>query len=260
MSMNSLKDRVAQVCFEVFGSHAPITSPSYAEFGDYCVNVMQLQPRPTQVDIEAFVKHFQEHELFEKVEQKGAYLNFFIHPKTLQEYLSASLHEPGYGSSSKGAGETWAIEHTSPNPNKAMHLGHLRNNVLSMALVRMWEKVGIRVVCDAVDNNRGIAIARLMWGFLHFARTSDSSEASIAYWHSHQDEWHTPQSSDMTPGKFVDSLYVQASTIYEADDAVREEIRSMVVAWEEGDELVRALWKHVLGYSYEGQRATLEIG
>lgn len=258
MSMKSLKDRVALACFEVLGSHVPLTSPSHAEFGDYCVNVMQLQPRPDQTQIDAYIRHFHTLELFEKIEQKGAYLNFFIHATILQGYLADSLQRADYGDSEKGKGKTWAIEHTSPNPNKAMHLGHLRNNVLSMALVRLWEKAGISVVCDAVDNNRGIAIARLMWGFLHFARKKDTTDTSIAYWHSHQKEWHTPHSLNVSPGKFVDSLYVQASTVYEADDNVREEIRAMVVAWEQEDELVRALWKHVLAYSYEGQKATLE--
>ena len=70
-----------------------------------------------------------------------------------------------YGSNDLFKGKKIVVEHTSPNPNKAMHLGHLRNNLIGMSIARILEFCGANVVCDAIDNNRGIAITKLMWDF-----------------------------------------------------------------------------------------------
>lgn len=152
------------------------------------------------------------------------------------------------------------LEHTSPNPNKAMHLGHLRNNVVGMAIGRIWQKVGYEVVYDAVDNNRGIAIAKLMWGYLKFARQDDQTITDLDYWITHQDEWHTPNSYGMRPDRFMDQLYVRASEDFEnpESDDVRTRVKQMVIDWEAGDNTNRQLWAKVLDYVYQGQLMTLQ--
>ncbi len=258
--MTTLLQRVSDLCTDVFGESLPVSHPAHEAFGDYSINVMQLADRPSPEKIADFIQQLASSDLFEKVEQKGAYINMTIHRDKLAQTVRDIVSNPDtYGSSDWGQGQTWAVEHTSPNPNKAMHLGHLRNNVLGMALSRIWEKIGITVIRESVDNNRGIAIARLMWGYLHYAHTSGTApdDGSISYWYDHQDEWHTPEALAQNPGKFVGELYVQASTAYEAVDTVKQEIRQMVIDWEAGDEKVWALWKKVLSYSYAGQEITL---
>lgn len=174
------------------------------------------------------------------------------------------------------------LEHTSPNPNKAMHLGHLRNNVVGMAIGRIWQKVGYEVIYDAVDNNRGIAIAKLMWGFLKFARRDGQINTDIEYWLTHQEEWHTPESFGLRPDRFMDQLYVRAAEDFENPDSGEEadperadskeadsqeaqqnqnaktRIKQMVIDWEAGDNANRQLWAKVLDYVYRGQLMTLE--
>lgn len=258
--MNPLLQRVTDICSSVFGETLPISHPAHEAFGDYCVNVMQLRERPSQEKIASYIEALSTSELFEKIEQKGAFINMHVHASILAQTVDEILAQPDtYGASDWGAGQTWAVEHTSPNPNKAMHLGHLRNNVLSMALSRIWEKIGIRVIREAVDNNRGIAIARLMWGYLHYGHASGNApeDPSVAYWFDHQEEWHTPETLAQNPGKFVDALYVQASSAYEAVETVKTEVRQLVIDWESGDTKVWELWKKVLSYSYAGQELTL---
>lgn len=175
----------------------------------------------------------------------------------LQELARILEEQDRYGHSNLLAGKTYSIEHTSPNPNKAMHLGHLRNNVTGMAISNLWEAQGATVIRDCVDNNRGIAIAKLMWGYLKFARKGDQP-TEISYWYEHQGEWNTPLELDLRPDRFVDELYVQAAQDCKEHPEIEQKVRQFVVDWEAHDEKNWALWEKVLGFSYEGQQMTLK--
>lgn len=186
----------------------------------------------------------------------------FINIKLSHAFLKTALKqiaaEPEFGCLSSGQDKTWAIEHTSPNPNKAMHLGHLRNNVTAMAIANLWETVGIKVIRDAVDNNRGIAIAKLMWGYLKFARKNEDVPISINDWYQNQSQWLTPEEAEQRPDKFVDELYVKAAKDYGQDPQVKAKVKQMVLDWEQEDEKTWTLWEKVMAYSHQGQQLTLE--
>lgn len=160
-----------------------------------------------------------------------------------------------WGKSALRAGEKWVIEHTSPNPNKAMHLGHLRNNLIGMSLAYLIEWEGAEVVRDAVDNNRGIAIAKVMWGYLsHMKKEGETTD--IRYWSLHRDEWFTPEEKGLTPDRFITECYILGEA--DSKNAEKEaEIRKLVLTWEAGNVDTRALWEYVLGYSYQGMQRTL---
>ena len=187
------------------------------------------------------------------------YINFWLSTQALVDALAAvrAKGDTYGGGQLADQKQTWLIEHTSANPNKAMHLGHLRNNVLGMAISNIWEFSGVRVIRDYISNNRGIAIARLMWGYLKFARIDGAQKTDIVYWQTHQDEWHTPESANKRPDIFVDELYVKASQDFEADKTIEARVRQMVVDWEAGDAPTRALWERVMRYSEDGQKMTL---
>ncbi|MFA6494932.1 MAG: arginine--tRNA ligase [Candidatus Paceibacterota bacterium] len=187
------------------------------------------------------------------------YINFWLSGDILHRELG-DIHLRGdkYGGDSLAEkNQTWLIEHTSANPNKAMHLGHLRNNVLGMAISNIWEFSGVRVIRDYVSNNRGIAIARLMWGYLKFARINGQQKTDLVYWYQHQDEWQTPENAGKRSDIFVDELYVRASQDFQDDKNVETRVRHMVVDWEAGDAATRALWERVMHYSEDGQKMTL---
>lgn len=175
----------------------------------------------------------------------------------LRELQRILLEQADYGKSHHLSGTTYSIEHTSPNPNKAMHLGHLRNNVTGMAIGNLWEAQGAQVIRDCVDNNRGIAIAKLMWGYLKFARKGNQP-IEIPYWYEHQGEWNTPLELDLRPDRFVDELYVQAAQDCKEHPEIEQQVRQFVVDWEAHDEKNWALWEKVLSFSYAGQQMTLK--
>lgn len=154
----------------------------------------------------------------------------------------------------------WVIEHTSPNPNKAMHLGHLRNNLVGMSLANLLETCGARVTRDCVDNNRGIAIAKAMYGFLALMRKDESLPITIGAWISGKDSWFTPEEKDMRPDVFVTECYIGGENLRK-NDATGEidiVIRQMVLDWENKDRDTWTLWQHILDYSYAGMEMTLQ--
>lgn len=162
-----------------------------------------------------------------------------------------------FGSNATLAGQTYVIEHTSPNPNKAMHVGHLRNNLTGMALVRICKASGARVVSEAVDNNRGIAIAKAMWGYLISKKKDGTRVEDVSYWAMHTDEWYTPSDLSQKPDHFVDECYLKGSEDFKNNPASEVIVRDMVVKWEHNEPHARALWEIIIGYAHEGMESTL---
>lgn len=256
---NLLKSAIQTSIENVNVSMIDISHPDLPEHGDYTTNIV-LKLKGGKILAESVVDNIKSSPLIAKVEVAGpGFINLWLSKGALCRELRKVLEESSnYGRGTWGQGKTWLIEHTSPNPNKAMHFGHLRNNLVGMAIANIWEFGGIKVIRDEVDNNRGIAIAKLMWGYLKFASKKDNQGLTIDYWVDNQDEWKTPTDMGIKPDHFVDDLYLKASVDMESSSEIEQKIRQMVVDWEAGDVKTHELWKKVLSYSYEGQKITLK--
>lgn len=235
------------------------------EFGEYSTNIAmryarELKKNPLELAKEV-VEFLQERNLsqIEKVDAvKPGFINVYLTVETKINYLKyARLRGSEFGLNESHQDEKWVIEHTSPNPNKAMHLGHLRNNLVGMSIVRMLEKSGAKVVADCIYNNRGIAIAKVMFGFLYFMRKTDVASVEVAYWKEHKNEWFTPKEKSIKPDVFVTQCYVQAEELLSEDEEKEKMVRQMVVDWEKGDEIIWELWEYVLELAYSGIDRTL---
>lgn len=287
MYKNIISESISRVVFDLTGSKhdikdIQITAPVVSEHGDYSSNIamrlfVELQKTDSGYQVSSPLDLAErlaealknDNELLKIISEvnvvKPGFINFILNEYSLQEtFQSVLTKREKFGESKVLEGKKYLIEHTSPNPNKAMHLGHLRNNVTGMAIANIWEAMGAEVVRDAVDNNRGIAIARLMWGYLKFGHKEGifgneqnfDQKKMISYWSEHKAEWKTPGDANLSPDRFVDELYVKASTDFK-DESVEREVRQIVVDWEGGDVNNRDLWKQVLAYSYQGQEKTL---
>lgn len=219
----------------------------------------ELQKAPLQIaeDIASYLRA-QDIPGVQKIEAAGAgFLNIYMNGTYYGKVLSALLFQPqDFGKNTEKEGEVWAIEHTSPNPNKAMHLGHLRNNLVGMSIGQVLSWCGAKVIFDAIDNDRGIAIAKLMWGYLSLMRKKTGTPIDLAYWDAHREAWYTPEEKEMLPDVFVSVCYVAGDSACK-DPEVEQAVRELVVQWEEGNELVWKVWSHVLGYAHEGIDRTL---
>lgn len=254
-----LKGAVSASGCETDPSKIGVSHPESNIYGDFTTNIA-LRLRGGKQLANTIVESAEQSSLVSKLEVAGpGFINLWLSDKILyQELKSIKTQGDLYGSGKWGEGKKWLIEHTSPNPNKAMHFGHLRNNLIGMTIANTWENGGVEVIRDEVDNNRGISIAKLMWGYLKFAAKDESLNPSLDYWYEHKDEWKTPTELGIKPDYFVDNLYVKASNVMESNQEVERQIRQMVVDWENGDKKTRELWKKALSYSYEGQELTLK--
>lgn len=145
----------------------------------------------------------------------------------------------------------YMVEYSSPNTNKPLHLGHIRNNLLGYSISKILEANGKRVVKTNIVNDRGIHICKSMLAWQKWGNGE------------------TPASSHLKGDHLVGNYYVLFDKHYKAElkeleakghtpeEAEREstlmqEARAMLKKWEAGDEEVRALWKNMNTWVYDG--------
>lgn len=203
---------------------------------------------------------------FSKIEVAApGFVNLTLSNEYFVKLTNHILQNKDFGKNDLENGKHWSIEHTSPNPNKAMHIGHLRNNLVGMSLTNLLENYGAKVTKEAVMNDRGIAIAKLMYGYL-YGQIIPNSEARqksgelnlhefINYWVNHKDDWHTPEILNIGADLFTSQCYIAGEEMMPVHET---EIRQLVIDWENGDEENHVLWKYVLDYSYKGMNKTLK--
>jgi arginyl-tRNA synthetase len=152
-------------------------------------------------------------------------------------------------------GQQVMVEYSSPNTNKPLHLGHLRNNFLGHSVSRILQAAGNDVVRVQIINDRGIHICKSMVAWQKYGNSE------------------TPESSGLKGDKLVGKYYVEFDKAYKAEieqlvtsgmtkeQAEKEaplikEAQAMLLKWEANDTDVRALWEKMNGWVYSGFNAT----
>lgn len=251
-----------------------INNPSFSfertsdqKFGDFSTNVAMKYSKLLETNATTLAQQIVDYlsnqinidiSKFEAV--NPGFLNLYFDKTFFDNYLyqiNKSVDTFKFGKNIILNNQKWVVEHTSPNPNKAMHLGHLRNNLVGMGIVRMLEWNGASVVSDAVYNDRGIAIAKLMYGFLAHMKKSEDSLTEVTYWSENMDKWYSPEEKNVSYDVFVTECYIQGERDFKNDLDIEKKVRNLVVGWENGDRNIWKLWKHVLDYAYTGVNRTL---
>jgi arginyl-tRNA synthetase len=259
-----LAEKSAYAIGQLFGS-APESSTitiqkTRFEFeGDFTVVVFPLtrysrkSPEATAEDLGTWLK--------ENVNQVASFnvvkgfLNLVIDASYWQEFFHQNHSDPLFGFKSQAEGAPVVIEYSSPNTNKPLHLGHIRNNLLGWSIAEILKANGKKVVKVNLVNDRGIHICKTMLAYLKWADGIKPSEKKLK------------------GDKFVGSLYVQFEQANKKeigrlvekgmseDEAYRasgltHEALDMLQRWEEGDRETRALWKKMNDWVYEGFKET----
>jgi arginyl-tRNA synthetase len=186
------------------------------------------------------------------------FLNLVVAQKYWKQLLDKDLSAPGYGRSAVRPGaQKVMIEFSSPNTNKPLHLGHIRNILLGHSVSKIIEASGKQVIRVNLVNDRGIHICKSM----------------LAWQMNGKGE--TPESSGLKGDHLVGRYYVQYDQIYKAQvqDALREgkkqkeaeeaapvlrDAREMLRKWEADDPEVRTLWEMMNSWVYDGFNKTYE--
>ncbi len=158
------------------------------------------------------------------------------------------------------------IEYSSPNTNKPLHLGHVRNNLLGNALANIIAANGNRVVKTNIVNDRGIHICKSMLAWLKYGNgeTPESSgkkgdhligDYYVAFDKHYKAEVKELMAQYMAQGMSEEDAKAKA----EAESPLMKEAREMLVKWEAGDPEVRALWKKMNDWVYAGFDETYKL-
>ena len=158
------------------------------------------------------------------------------------------------------------IEYSSPNTNKPLHLGHVRNNLLGSALARIIEANGNKVVKTNIVNDRGIHICKSMlawikWGNGETPETSGKKgdhligDYYVAFDRHYREECKTLTAQYMAEGMDAEAAKERAKQ----EAPLIKEAHEMLVKWEQNDPEVRALWKKMNEWVYAGFDETYKM-
>ena len=226
------------------------------------LRVSRKKPEDTASDIGAYLKE-NCHAVADYNVIKG-FLNLTVSHESWLEMLeninadeSYGIHKPDENS------PLWMIEYSSPNTNKPLHLGHLRNILLGWALANIEEACGKQVVKTNIVNDRGIHICKSMLAWLKYGNgeTPQSSgkkgDHLIGDYYVLFDKHYRQQVKELTEKYTAEGMNEEeARKQAEQDAPLMREAHEMLVKWEQGDNEVRTLWRKMNEWVYAGFNET----
>ena len=222
------------------------------------LKISKKKPEDTATEIGQWLK---EHEAsvdgFNVV--KG-FLNLTVSNAAWTGLLNAINADPTYGEKHATADSPLVmIEYSSPNTNKPLHLGHVRNNLLGWSLAQIMEANGNRVVKTNIVNDRGIHICKSMLAWLKWGNGETPEAAGkkgdhligdyyVAFDKHYREEVKTLAAQYEAEGMDAETATEKAK----AEAPLIKEAHEMLVKWEQGDAEVRALWQKMNDWVYAG--------
>ncbi len=227
--------------------------------GDYTINVFpflkisQEKPELTAEKIgDYLIKMVPELKEYNVI--KG-FLNIVVSDQYWTTFLNDHIGDQMFGRSQASSENPTVIEYSSPNTNKPMHLGHIRNNLLGSSIAEILKAAGHHVVRVNLINDRGIHISKSMLAWQKWFNG------------------RTPSSENLKGDKLVGDCYVKFNKVFnsEVEDLIRSgvekgeaeknaplmlEAQEMLSKWEDNDPAVRELWTKMNAWVYEGFEKT----
>jgi arginine--tRNA ligase len=260
---------VVQAVKECFGQDVPKTmvqlQKTKAEFeGNLTLVVFpflklsRLKPEDTAQQLGDYLaKHCKVVQSFNVV--KG-FLNLTIAPAAWISLLNRIDSEPRFGEKAVNEQSPLVmIEYSSPNTNKPLHLGHVRNNLLGWSLAQIMEANGNRVVKTNIVNDRGIHICKSMLAWKKWGNgatpesTGKKGDHLIGDYYVAFDQHYRAELAELTAKFKAEGMAdEEAEKRAKEDSPLMKEAHDMLVRWEQGDEEVRALWKKMNDWVYQG--------
>jgi arginyl-tRNA synthetase len=262
--VSKLKPLIVSTLTELYGQafeeSALTISSTKPEFeGDYTLVlfsfVKQLKKTPEQLGTEIGAALVQKHpELFSAHNVIKGFLNLTITDTFWLEVLQSNYTNASFGKKSAN-GKKVMVEYSSPNTNKPLHLGHLRNIFLGWSIAQIHKEAGYDTIKSCIVNDRGIHICKSMIAWQLFANGA------------------TPASTGIKGDHFVGDYYVKFNDEYkrqveelvnggmkkeeaEKEAPVMKATQQMLLEWEAGKPEVMELWATMNGWVYEGFDAT----
>ncbi len=246
MPVTKLKDKILEIinsAAEKAYGQTPVQLeagfPPNPEMGHFAVGCFPLakQFRKSPAEIAGNIAaHIRTDEIIVKAGAAGPYINLEIAGDVLFGDVCNHIisRDNAYGSSEMGQGRRAMVEYLAPNTNKPLHLGHLRNGALGMAVANMYQTTGHWVVRANLVNDRGVHICKSMLAWQRWGNGT------------------TPESEGLKGDHFVGKYYVRYAQEAEKDENLENEVQQMLQKWEAGDPPTIELWRMMNGWVYDG--------
>ena len=214
------------------------------------LKISRKNPEATAQEIGAYL---QEHcSLVEGIQIVKGFLNLSIAPAAWVEDFNAIRSDKTFGHKQATADAPFVmVEYSSPNTNKPLHLGHVRNNLLGYSIARILEASGNRVFKTNIVNDRGIHVCKSMLAWQRWGNGA------------------TPESTGKKGDHLIGDFYVLFDKHYKAEltalmnegktkeeaeaaSPLMADARAMLRRWEDGDEEIRSLWSTMNSWVYAG--------
>jgi arginyl-tRNA synthetase len=228
------------------------TKPEFT--GDYTVVlfpfVKALRQKPDILGHQLGTYLVERSGLFAAYDVVSGFLNLTVKDSYWTTFLTGSYNDASFGEKAPG-GKKVMIEYSSPNTNKPLHFGHLRNIFLGYAVSNILKAAGNDVVKANLINDRGIHICKSMIAWMRYANGA------------------TPETTGIKGDHLVGDYYVRFNDAYKAEVAelvakgmdeataekeapIMKEAQELLRKWEAGDAEVRRLWETMNGWVYSG--------
>jgi arginyl-tRNA synthetase len=219
-----------------------IEIPPSDEMGDYAFPVFSLSkifrknPAAIADEIKGLIIL---PEGIEKVSIISGYLNFFVNKKVMAQQCLKSAQSGEFGKQQRN--DRVVVEFASPNTNKPLHLGHLRNMSVGESVSRLLAFCGNKVTRTSINNDRGVHICKSM---LAYQELGDNK---------------TPESVNQKSDHFVGNYYVLFNKKATEDESWNAKAQELLRLWEAGDPSTVELWKKMNAWALDGFRETYKL-
>jgi len=217
-----------EICQDILNK---IEIPKEKKFGDYSLPCFFLskiyKKNPHQIAAELRQK-ITLNKYFSKIEAVGPYINFYINEKVLAKQTLNQILKEKENFGNRKEKKKIIIEFPSPNTNKPLHLGHLRNIFLGESISRILEKNGNKIIKANLNNDRGIHICQAMLAYQKYGRNKNPNKKS---------------------DHFVGDFYVLYNKKLKENFDLENQSQEMLKLWEKGDKKTKNLWKKINGWA-----------
>ncbi|MCU0602983.1 MAG: arginine--tRNA ligase [Desulfobacterales bacterium] len=235
-------EQVASAGREAFGQAAEgldVVFPPDLQLGHFAVGCFplskKLRKNPAEI-ARTLAAAIPAGEVIASAVAAGPYINFKLADRVFFGSAIDTILAAGdrYGDVPVGRNKRVMVEYLSPNTNKPLHLGHLRNAALGISVSRLLDATGHWLVKSILINDRGVHICKSMLAWERFGRGA------------------TPESEGMKGDHFVGKWYVRYAVESEKDPTLEQNIQEMLKKWEAGEPDTLALWKKMNQWVYDG--------
>ena len=222
------------------------------------LKISRKKPEDTAQDLGEYIK--QNCDAIADFNVVKGFLNLVIDSKAWIGLLNEMNSNPKFGEKPVTENSPLVmIEYSSPNTNKPLHLGHVRNNLLGWSLAQIMEANGNRVIKTNIVNDRGIHICKSMLAWLKFGN-GETPETSgkkgdhlIGDYYVAFDKHYREEVAELKAKYMAEGMDEEAATEKaKAEAPLIKEAHEMLVKWENNDPEVRALWKKMNDWVYAG--------